>query len=69
MYKRQVENTDLFLLYGFYADGYFDRRPMKVQASTVTSTRVAVSANTANFAYRGTCLLYTSSEGECRGVG
>ena len=52
-----VENTDLFLLYGFYADGYFDRRPMKVQASTVTSTRVAVSANTANVAYRGT-LVY-----------
>ncbi len=49
-----VENKDIYLLYGFYADGYYDRRPMKVQPSTTTAnTRLAVSVNSPSVAYRG----------------
>ena len=49
-------NKDINLLFGFYADGYYDRRPMQVQNATViASTRVGVgvSVNSPSVAYRG----------------
>lgn len=57
------ENKDIFLLFGFYADGYYDRRPMKVQMSTTSSTRVSVgvSVNSPNVAYRGTVVYNPES--------
>ena len=47
-------NTDIFLLFGLYADGYFDRRPKKIQSSTTSSVQVGVSVNSPSVAYRGT---------------
>lgn len=48
-------NKDIFLLFGLYADGYFDRRPKKIQLSTTSSyaTQVGVSVNSPSVAYRG----------------
>ena len=47
--------TDIPLLFGFYADGYYDRRPMKVQVcvTTVDRTQVGVSINSPSVAYKG----------------
>lgn len=47
-------NTDIFLLFGLYADGYFDRRPKKIQSSTTSSVQVGVAVNSPSVAYRGT---------------
>ena len=51
-------HRDIFLMYGFYADGYYDRRPMKVQPSTsAVNTRLAVSVNSPSVAYRGSVVF------------
>ena len=56
-----VANKDINLLFGFYADGYYDRRPMKVQIATTSRLTarlgVGVSINSPSVAYRGT-LVY-----------
>lgn len=51
IYKNNQD--DISLTYGFYADGFFDRRPIKLQKST-TNTLCAVAVNTPSVAYRGT---------------
>ena len=56
-----MANKDINLLFGFYADGYYDRRPMKVQIATTSRLTsrlgVGVSINSPSVAYRGT-LVY-----------
>lgn len=48
---------------GFYADGYFDRRPIRIQQSSDDNgTRYGVSINTSQVAYRG-CLFYNPVTG------
>ncbi len=44
--------------FGYYADGFFDRRPIGRSATSTANAAVAVSANTKDVAYRG--LLFTN---------
>lgn len=44
-----LRDVDIFLLHGFYADGFFDRRPMKVAGGFV-----GVAMDTPGAAFRGT---------------
>lgn len=47
---------------GFYADGYFDRRPIKKQRIADGTDRYGVSINTSQVAYRG-CIFYNPTTG------
>lgn len=42
---------------GFYADGFFDRRPMKTKAGQGGTIEFAVSVNNADIAYRGVVIF------------
>jgi hypothetical protein len=49
-------HSDNYRYWGYYADGYFDRRPIESSANSYSNT--TVSANSKNVAYIG--LLYTN---------
>lgn len=57
-YSGNVDDENLKQRIGFYADGYFDRRPIRYQPDgNSPTTRYAVSPETAQAAYRGSLIF------------
>lgn len=57
-YSGNVDDNNLKQRIGFYADGYFDRRPIRYQPDgSSATTRYAVSPETAQAAYRGSLIF------------
>jgi hypothetical protein len=56
--SNQNPNSDNYRYFGYYADGYFDRRPIVNAVGASAANNTAVSANTKDVAYIG--ILYTN---------
>lgn len=61
-YENEEQEQNIKVKDGFYADGYFDRRPIKKQQIADGTYRYGVSVNTSQVAYRG-CVFYNPTTG------
>ena len=61
-FREDGEDENIKAVDGFYADGYFDRRPIQKQQIANGTNRYGVSVNTSQVAYRG-CVFYNSATG------